>query len=130
MSKTGVWMIYFLNVYKHPEGLGQCLERKFFFLLPTASQCKRFKQLLLCKIVVRCPHHLQLESPPHIRFPCVSKRTKKITTVNLPECKFSFFAPHRILVQKVQTSLITQNSVQVSPPPPKRIMTLYSFIQR
>ena len=49
----------------------------FCFLLPTTSQCKKFKQLLLHKIVVRCPHHLQLESPPHILFPCISNQERK-----------------------------------------------------
>ena len=32
-----------------------------------------------------------------------------------PEGKFSFFAPHCLSVQKVQTTSITQNSDQVSP---------------
>ena len=45
------------------------------------------------------------------------------------ECKFSFFAPHHLSVQKIQTSLITPNGVQVSPPPPSRIMTAYSLTE-
>ena len=45
------------------------------------------------------------------------------------DCKFSFFAPHCLSVQKVQTSSITPNSVQVSPPPPSRIMTVYSLTE-
>ena len=35
-----------------------CLTTNFRFLLPTASQCKMLKQVLLRKIVFRCPHHL------------------------------------------------------------------------
>ena len=49
--------------------------------------------------------------------------------MQLHERKFSFFAPHRLSVQKVQTSSITPNSVQVSPPPPSRIMTAYSLTE-
>ena len=41
--------------------------------------------------------------------------------------KFQFFAPHRLLVEKVQTSSITQNSGQVSLPPPNRITILMHF---
>ena len=41
--------------------------------------------------------------------------------------KFSFFAPHRLLVQKVETTSIMQNSGQVSPPPATRITTPYMF---
>ena len=44
-----------------------------------------------------------------------------------PEGKFSFFAPHRLLVQKVEKTLIMQNSGQVSPPPPNRITIPYTF---
>ena len=40
---------------------------------------------------------------------------------------FDFLAPHRLSVQKVQMSLIMLNCVQVSPPPPNRITTPYSF---
>ena len=40
-----------------------------------------------------------------------------------PEGKFQFFAPHCPSVQKVQTSSITANSGQVSPPPATRITT-------
>ena len=83
----------------------------------------------------RCPHHLQLESPPNIHLPRVSEPTKQNhCTVNLHEHshepKFSFFAPHRLSVPKVQTSSITPNSVQVSPPPPSRIMTAYSLTEQ
>ena len=41
---------------------------------------------------------------------------------NKPKGKFQFFSPHHLSVQKVQTSLITLNSGQVSPPLPSRIM--------
>ena len=37
--------------------------------------------------------------------------------------EFKFFGPHHLLVQKVQTSSITQKSGRVSPPPPSRITT-------
>ena len=42
---------------------------------------------------------------------------------------FTFFAPHHLLVQKVQTSSIMQNSGQVSQPPPSRITTPFTFTQ-
>ena len=44
-----------------------------------------------------------------------------------PKGKFSFFAPHRILVQKVETTSIMPHSGQVSPPPPTRITIPYMF---
>ena len=36
------------------------------FLYPTASQCIMFKQVQLWHVVLRCPHHLQVQSPPHL----------------------------------------------------------------
>ena len=44
-----------------------------------------------------------------------------------PEGKFLFFAPDRLLVQKVETTSIMQNSGQVSPPPATRITIPYTF---
>ena len=68
---------------------------------------------------------------PHTFAVCQQANKQNHCTVNLieHECKFSFFAPHRHSVQKVQTSSITPNSVQVSPPPPSRIMTAYSLTE-
>ena len=81
------------------------------------------------------PHHLQTESPPHIHFLCCSKLTKNslykfICTTDLHDLKIWLFAPHHLSVQKVQMSLITQNCVQVSPPPAKKIKTLSLFTEQ
>ena len=38
----------------------------FIFLFPTTSEFKKFKLVWLGKIVFRCQHHLQLESPPYL----------------------------------------------------------------
>ena len=82
-----------------------CTSANFRFLLPTASQCKKFKQVRLLQIVFRCPHHLQIESPPHIHFLCCRKPTKNspyklICTTSLHNQKMWFFAPHCLSVQK------------------------------
>ena len=78
---------------------------------------------------------LHIESPPHIHFLCRSKLTKNspyklICTTDLHDQKIWLFAPHHLSVQKVQTSLITQNCVQVSPPLAKIIKTLSLFTER
>ena len=36
------------------------------FSLPTTYQCKKFKQVWLWYVVLRCPHHLQVQYPPHL----------------------------------------------------------------
>ena len=36
------------------------------FSFPTASQSKKFKQVPLWHVVLRCSHHLQVQSPPHL----------------------------------------------------------------
>ena len=58
---------------------------------------------------------------------CTSARGVAQALVQCSSDFLTFLAPHRLSVQKVQTSSITLNCVQVSPPPPNRITTPYSF---
>ena len=83
--------------------------------------------------MVRCPHHLQVASPPHI---CLGGGGHQQVRVPYYEClqarekaRIKFFAPYRLLVQKIQISLIMQNSGQVSPPPANRVTTPSTFTQ-
>ena len=39
---------------------------KLGFWVPTTSQCKKVKQVQLQHAVLRCSHHLQIDSPPHL----------------------------------------------------------------
>ena len=36
------------------------------FSFPTTFQCKKFKQVPLRHVVLRCPHHLKVQSPTHL----------------------------------------------------------------
>ena len=46
------------------------------FWFSIVVQFKKFERVLLHKIVIRCPHHLQLQSAPHIHLGGLSKRVR------------------------------------------------------
>ena len=60
-----LWILFMLksNLRTGHEG-ARAVWTSFSF--PTASQCKKFKQVLLWHVVLRCPHHLKVQSPLHL----------------------------------------------------------------
>ena len=56
-----------------------------------------------------------------------SAQESVLSTLEKSQGQIFIFAPHHLLVQKVQTSSITQNNGRVCPPPPTRITTPYTF---
>ena len=75
------WLALSRALGKLSQALGTNLKGKFQFFGPHLLLVQKFKQVWLRKIVVGCPHHLQLESPLHIYLVCVSKRTSKSTVL-------------------------------------------------
>ena len=47
-----------------------------------SSTVQKFERVLLHKIVIRCPHHLQLQSAPHIHLGGISKQVRYTMYLN------------------------------------------------
>ena len=114
-------------------------------------QCKKFKH-----VVLRCSHHLQVQSPPRghgVRPHVLGAKGTRPSALCMraghetlcagckghkascpghegPEGSLNwFFVPHCLSVQKVQTTPIMTSSVEMSPPPASTIPTPFTFTE-